>query len=165
MRITSAPETSDRAMQPKTTLPSPQVSKKRTLKVVFFTSIILPVCGTPWEPTSIQISGGPLMWRPQPMVKDIEGHPIFALGAPNPEKTPACRSTAPHPWSPPPPQRPLGCRCCVHGPRGSGLVDRSDRPLVSYRIPSNRSSASTTSPEPLPPRYQPRGRSRRAVTV
>ena len=35
VRITSAPETSDRAMQPKTTPPSPRRSKKRTLKVVF----------------------------------------------------------------------------------------------------------------------------------
>ena len=35
MRITSAPETPDRAMQTQTKPPTPQVSKKRTLKVVF----------------------------------------------------------------------------------------------------------------------------------
>ena len=35
VRITSAPETSDRPMQPQTKPPSPRRSKKRTLKVVF----------------------------------------------------------------------------------------------------------------------------------
>ena len=48
----------------------------------------MPVCGTPWEPTSAQILCGPLIWRPQPMVKDIEGYHIFALGAQNQEKPP-----------------------------------------------------------------------------
>ena len=55
----------------------------------------MPVCGTPWKTTSTQLLGGPLMWRPQPMVKDIEGHHVFALGARNPDKTPACRPNAP----------------------------------------------------------------------
>ena len=35
VRITSAPETSDRSMQPKTKPPSPRNSKKKILKVVF----------------------------------------------------------------------------------------------------------------------------------
>ena len=152
VRTTTAPETADRAMQPKTTLPSPRRSKKKDPESCLFTSIILPVCGTPWGRTSAPILGGPRVWRPEKVNKNIEGYPIFALGARKPDETPARRPTAPHPWPPQPPQRPLGCRWCVHGPRGSGRVDRSDRPLVSLRIPSNRRSASTTSPEALLPR-------------
>ena len=47
----------------------------------------MPVCGIPYEPTSTQILGGPLIWWPQPMVKNIEGYHMFALGAQNPDKT------------------------------------------------------------------------------
>ena len=110
VRTNSASSTSDRAIQSQTKPPSPRVSKKRDPESRLFTSIILPVCGTPWEPTSTQILGGPLMWRPQPMVKNIEGYPILALGAQKPDNPPACRPNAPHPCPPPPPQRPLGCR-------------------------------------------------------
>ena len=95
VRITSAPETPDRAMQPKTKPPTPRRSKKRTLKVLFFTSIILPGCGIPYEPASTQLPGGPLMWRPQPMVKDAEGYHIFALDAQNPDKTPRMSTLCP----------------------------------------------------------------------
>ena len=95
VRITSAPETSDRAMQPQTKPPSPRRSKKKDPESRLFTSIILPVCGIPYEPTSTQILGGPLIWWPQPMVKNIEGYPTFALGAQNPDKTPSCRPIAP----------------------------------------------------------------------
>ena len=55
-----------------------------TLKVVFFTQLFCPFAGgTPWKPTSAQLLCGPRVWRPQLMVKDIEGYPIFALGAQN----------------------------------------------------------------------------------
>ena len=43
MRITSAPETSDRPMQPQTKPPSNRVSKKRTLKVVFSLQLFCPL--------------------------------------------------------------------------------------------------------------------------
>ena len=79
VRSTGAPKTSDRAIQPQTTPPSPRRSKRTTLKVVFFTSIILSFCGTPWEPTSAQLPGGARVCRPETMVKDIAGYHIFAL--------------------------------------------------------------------------------------
>ena len=80
-----------------------------TLKVVFFTQLFCPFAGgTPWKPTSAQLLCGPRVWRPQPMVKDIEGYPIFALGAQNPDKTPACRPIGPPPWPPLAPPRPPG---------------------------------------------------------
>ena len=104
MRITSAPETSDRATQPQTKPPSPRRSKKKDPESRLFTSIILPVCGTPWGRTSAQIPGSPRVWRPQPMVKDIEGHPILALGAQNPDEPPACRSTPPQSMASPAPR-------------------------------------------------------------
>ena len=101
VRITSAPETPERATQPQTKPPSPRVSKKKDPESRLFTSIILPVCGTPWEPTSTQILCGPLIWRPQPMIKNIEGYPILALGTQNPDKTPLtsthCPPTMPSP--------------------------------------------------------------------
>ena len=120
--------------------------------VIFYTSIILTVCGTPWEPTSTHLLGGPRVWRPEKVNKNIEGYPIFALAARNPDKPPACQPIGIPPWPPPPPQRLPGCRLCVHGPRGSGFVDRCIRSLGSGWIPSDHLSASTTSPEPLPPR-------------
>ena len=93
-------------MQPQKTPPTPRRSKKKDPESHLFTSNILPVCGTPWKPTSAQLPGGPLIWRPQLMVKNIEGYPIFALDAPNPDKPPACRSTAPPSMPSPTPQRP-----------------------------------------------------------
>ena len=63
--------------------------------VIFYTSIILTVCGTPWEPTSTHLLGGPRVWRPEKVNKNIKGYHMFALGAPNPDKTPSCRPLAP----------------------------------------------------------------------
>ena len=133
---------------------------------MFFTSIILLVCGTPWEPISTQILCGPLIWQPQPMVKNIEGYHIFALGAPNPDKPPHVDPLPPIYGLPRPRSDPRDVDDVSMGPSGSGLVDCYDRSLVPWWIPSDRLSASTASPEPLLPRQQPRGRpARRAVTV
>ena len=95
MRITSASETPDRAMQTQTKPPSPRVSIKKDPESRLFTSIILPVCGTPWRPISVQLLDGPRVWRPQPMVKDVEGYHIFALGAPKPDQTPRMSTHCP----------------------------------------------------------------------
>ena len=50
VRIASAPETSDRAMQPKTTPPTPRVSKKMTLKVVFSLQVFFLSAAPPGGP-------------------------------------------------------------------------------------------------------------------
>ena len=88
VRTTSAPQASDRPIQPQTKPPSNRVSKKKTSKVVFFTSIILPVCGTPWEPTSTQILCCPLIWRPKTMIKDIKRVSHLRSGCTKPGQTP-----------------------------------------------------------------------------
>ena len=50
VRITSAPETSDRAMQPQTKPPRPRVSKKWTLKVVFSLQLLCLFAALPGGP-------------------------------------------------------------------------------------------------------------------
>ena len=67
VRITSAPETSDRAMQSKTTLPSPRVSKKRTLKVVFSLQLFCLFAAPPGSPPqskscAARLCGGHNRW-------------------------------------------------------------------------------------------------------
>ena len=67
VRITSAPETSDRAIQPQTKPPSPRVSKIRTLKVVFslqlFCLFAAPPGGPPQPNSSAALgSGGHNRW-------------------------------------------------------------------------------------------------------
>ena len=148
VRITSASETPDRAIQPQTKPSSPRRSKKRTLKVVFFTSIILPVCGTPWEPTSTKILCGPLIWRPQPMVKGIEGYPIFALGAQNPDKPPSCRPTAPPSMPSPAPAAPRDVDDVSMGraDRGSSIA------LTGLWCPDGSPPTARTPLPPLPSR-------------
>ena len=152
VRITSAPETSDRPMQPQTKPPSPRVSKKKDPESRLFTSIILPVCGIPYEPTSTQLPGGPLMWRPQAMVKDAEEYHIFALDAQNPDKTPRMSTHCPpihilpHPRSDP---QDVDDVSMGRADRGSsiaptGLRRRNGPRRVDVRTPPPRVSRSRT---------------------
>ena len=67
MRITSAPETPDRAMQPQTKPPSPRRSKKRTLKVVFSLQLFCPFAAPPGGPSqsnfwTARLCGGHNQW-------------------------------------------------------------------------------------------------------
>ena len=67
MRITSASETSDRAMQPQTKPPSPRRSKRRTLKVVFSLQLFCLFAtppGSPPQPSSraARLSSGHSRW-------------------------------------------------------------------------------------------------------
>ena len=159
MKITSAPETADRAMQPQTKPPSPRRSKKKDPESRLFTSIILSVCGTPWGRTSAQLPGGPRVWRPEKVEKNIKGYHIFALGAQNPDKPPACRPIAPHPCPSPPPQRPLDVDDVSMGradpgssiaPTGLWCPDGSHPTARAPPPPRPSRSHHSSSPEPAP---------------
>ena len=106
VRITSAPETSDRAMQPQTKPPRPRVSKKWTLKVVFSLQLFclsaappgsLPqpkscaarLCGgqNRWSRTSKGIR--PSLWVHQTRTKPPHVDPVPPLhGLPRPRSDP-----------------------------------------------------------------------------
>ena len=162
VRVTSAPEASDRAIQPQTTLPSPRLSKKRTLKVVFSLQLFCLFAappGSPPQPKSwaARLSSGHSRWS-----RTSKGITCSLWVHETRTKPPACRPTAPHPWSPPPPQRPLDVDdvSVVCADRGSSIAP------TGLWCPDGSYTTARASLEPLLPRYQPRGRpARRTVTV
>ena len=152
VRTTSAPQTSDRAMQPQTKPPSPRVSKKRTLKVVFSLQLFCLFAappGSPPQPKSCaaRLCGGHNRWS------------RTSKGIPSSLWVHQTRTKPPH-VDPLPP---------IHGlprPRSDprdvddvsmGRADRgSSIAPTGLWCPGGSSptarSASTASPEPLPPR-------------
>ena len=160
VRITSAPETSDRAMQPQTKPPRPRVSKKRTLKVVFSLQLFCLSAappGSPPEPKSCaaRLSGGHNRWS-----RTSKGIPSSLWVHQTRTNPPHVDPLPPTYALPRPRSDPRDVDDVSMGRAHPGLGDLSNRPRMSWWIPSDRPSASTASPGPLLPRQQPRGRPR-----
>ena len=110
MRITSASETPYRSMQPQTKPPSPQVSKRRTLKVVFSLQLFCLSAAPPGSPPqsksrAARLSGGHNRWS-----RTSKGITSSLWLHQTRTKPPACRPIAPPSMPFPAPAATPGCR-------------------------------------------------------